>query len=475
MTPWVFPLIAVFAVASSASASTPVVKVEASRLSGPAPLAVLFDASATSAPGVEFPFHQLAYEFNFGDERGETWTHSGRPKNIQRGGPLSAHVFDRPGTYTVQVSARTPNGSPSIATVKIDVQDADKLFAGTRTVCVSTRGDFTGAPLGALRVRELPKEFAGKRILLRRGETFGRIEPRTSDSGFQIGAFGPGAKPVAGPVYTGSRRGIAEWAHDFTVMDLDVVGGVSIEATTRRALFYRNDIKTGPNAVAMVNIGTAATYYHDHEPLEVRRVLPWPREVFVVDNDIRGKVDAKGEPNVVMMGWLFHSALLGNTMDLATEHTLRLWAAGHAVIAHNHLGGNHYAPSPPGIRHAFKLHADGTDEITALVATSRRPRTSRVVIADNLIGSRTYPGSWLTAIAPQNADRGTVEAVEDCIVENNVFIRGPHTSAEVQLRGRRLTARGNSIKGGGQPQITRLGARYDPAMDAWDGPYFITR
>lgn len=468
-------LLALLAFASAAFASAPSVKLEASRLAGPAPLAVLFDASGTTAAGVEWPFHQLDYAFNFGDDRGETWMHGGRPKNQQRGGPLAAHVFDRPGTYTVRVAVRAPGGSTGEATVRVEVQDPDRLFAGQRTICVSPSGNFTGAPMGAARARELPKEFAGKRVLLRRGETFGRIEPRSSDSNFQIGAFGPGAKPVAGPVYTGARRGVAEWAHDFTVMDLDVVGGVSIEATTHRALFYRNDIKTGPNAVAMVNIGTAATYYHDHEPPAVARVLPWPREVFVVENDIRGKVDAKGAPNVVVMGWLFHSALLGNTIDFATEHTLRVWAAGKSVIAHNHLGGNHHAPNPPGMRHALKLHADGTDEITPLVATSRRPRTSRVVIADNLIGSRTYPGSWLTAFAPQNSDRGTVEALEDCIVENNVFIRGPHTNAEVQLRGRRLTARGNTVRGGGPPHITRLGARYDPAMDAWDGPYFITR
>ncbi len=465
-----------FACAAAACAATPGVKLEASRLAGPAPLAVLFDASGTTAPGVEFPFHQLLYEFHFGDERGETWPHSGRPKNTQRGGPLAAHVFDRPGTYTVRVAVRAAGGgSLGEATLRVEVQDPDKVFAGSRTVCVSARGDFAGAPSGALRLRELPAEFSGKRILLRRGETFGRIEPRPTDSGFQIGAFGPGAKPVAGPFHIGHRRGVAEWAHDFTVMDLDLLGGVSIEATTSRALFYRNDLKTGPFSVAVFNLGTAVTYYHDHEPLALRRVLPWPREVFVVDNDLRGKVDAAGEPNVVLMGWLFRSALLGNTMDRATEHTLRVWAAGDAVIAHNHLGGNHHAPRPPGIRHAIKLHSDGTDEITPLVATSRRPRSSRVVVADNLIGSPTYPGSFLTGFAPQNGDRGTVEAVEDCIVENNVFVRGPHTISEVQLRGRRLSARGNTLRGGGRPDTVRSGARFDPALDAWDGPYFIAR
>ena len=95
-------------------------------------------------------------------------------------------------------------------------------------------------------------------------------------------------------------------------------------------------------------------------------------------------------------------------------------------------------------------------------------------MANNTIGSTTYPGSFLSGFSPQNSDAGTVEGLEDCIAENNKYVRGPYSVSELQLRGRRLTARGNMLQGGGTPNIVRAGNRYDPGLDAWDGPYYIS-
>lgn len=61
-------------------------RLAASRVTGTAPLAVHFDASdtTTTIAGVQ-PFHDIRYEFNFGDDRGQNWTISGLSKNTQTG------------------------------------------------------------------------------------------------------------------------------------------------------------------------------------------------------------------------------------------------------------------------------------------------------------------------------------------------------------------------------------------------------
>ena len=49
---------------------------------------------------------------------------------------------------------------------------------------------------------------------------------------------------------------------------------------------------------------------------------------------------------------------------------------------------------------------------------------------------------------PQNADQGTVEGIEDVIMERDQFIRGPYTSLEIQNVGRRITVRNASTSNG---------------------------
>ncbi|HEY9095584.1 MAG TPA: PKD domain-containing protein, partial [Hydrogenophaga sp.] len=88
-----------------------VAQLDATRISGTAPLAVQFDASGTtSSLGSQLPFHHVRYAFSFGDDRGQTWPASGLSKNLQSGGPLAAHVYDLPGTYQVRVRATDQAG-----------------------------------------------------------------------------------------------------------------------------------------------------------------------------------------------------------------------------------------------------------------------------------------------------------------------------------------------------------------------------
>src|SRR5688572_27680649 len=105
-----------------------------SRTSGVAPLAVFFDATGTTADGVTNPFHTLGYQWNFGDAAA-TWATTGAPKNLATG-PVAAHVFDNPGTYTVSLTVTNGVDSHTV-TATITVSNPNTVFSGANTICVS--------------------------------------------------------------------------------------------------------------------------------------------------------------------------------------------------------------------------------------------------------------------------------------------------------------------------------------------------
>ena len=175
----------------------------ASRTSGVAPLAVIFDASGTTCEGVDHPFRELGYLWDFDDDYS---TFDGGTI-----GPVVSHVFDQPGTYSVSVLVVNANGDVKSQGVTITVSDPDTVFAGTLTTCVSTSGTFTGAPSGCTQVTSSDYDAAlstyggsGKRVLFRRGETFvsSAAATLTNTSEATIGAFGTGTSPDARGIFT---------------------------------------------------------------------------------------------------------------------------------------------------------------------------------------------------------------------------------------------------------------------------------
>ncbi len=445
----------------------------ASRTSGPAPLAVHFDATGTTSSLTTIPFHEATYAFEFGDPDAGMWALTGADKNSQVGGPLAAHVFDTPGTYTVSVAASFA-GETSTTSVEIEVTDPAAQWPGAATIAVSGVGDFRGAPRGAELRTTLPRSFAGKRVLLRRGETFSSIGLPGDSDDVQLATFGDGPKPVVASVSLGGNAEVAEWPDDVTIMDLDITSGFSISVTGSRVLLYRCDIDTPSNAEAQVDVGSGFGYYVANGSLPVS-AYAWPREVFLVDNVIEGDTDGDNTPNLVVMGYFMRSAILGNVINQATEHSLRIWAANAAFIAHNHIGGEHYAPNPPGVRGAIKIHSAGIDAYADDVATSGLAIATRhVVLADNLVGSPDYPGSWLGGFGPQNADIGTVEAVFDVIYERNIHTRGPYTTLEFHTAAKGCTTRDNTTVGGRfeGDVVTPEEWNGDPGMLPYLGDYY---
>ena len=174
----------------------------ANRTRGTAPAGMMFVAHVAGGD-VSRPFHDLRYRWSFGDP-GEfdllaediPW---GRDRDVAYG-PIVAHAWESPGTYTVTCEA-TDGVRTETATLTVTIDDPDQAFPGMRTICVSVMGDFTGAPPGARRAPTLAAaqamaDKAPARILLRRGERIeGSGTPYRHET-LQIGAFGPGPAPV---------------------------------------------------------------------------------------------------------------------------------------------------------------------------------------------------------------------------------------------------------------------------------------
>jgi PKD repeat protein len=435
-------------------------------LSGPAPLAVMFDATATTVDSGS-AFHQLSYEFNFGDDRGQTWPFSGVSKNVQRGGPLAAHVFEVPGTYTVRLRANSAIAS-SESTVTITVQDPNSVYAGAKTVCVSASSNFEGCPSGASQQTSLPSSLDDSRVLLRRGESFGTLTLRHADNAVQVGAFGSGStKPRIQTASIGvGRPTTSEWPEDITLMDLDVANGILQEGSASRLLFLRLTLDDA-GANNRLHLSRAVSYWvnDDTRRLVSQDQFKVPSEIFVVDNRIIGNTSSADNPlhNLTMSG--ARMAVMGNELSQVWEHNIRMYTAHKVFVGHNAVRGR----SSDGGRHALKIHSAGTDPYSDTLIYALRRASSQIVVANNLFGDAADNNNWTVAIRPQSESYG--EGIEDVIVEANTFIKGTRTTADILMVGRRFTTRANTRIDGSAPSIQPHSGSY-PLSSSWLGPYW---
>lgn len=457
-------LVALFIPAICAAA--PTARVSASRTSGPAPLAVFFDATGTTdSNSAVSTFREIGYRFTFGDASG-TWAYSGKPKDQQIGAPLAAHVFEKPGTYTVQVTAKDAAGASSTASTVITVESPDSYFSSTKTVCLSTSSDFAGCPAGAQQIANAssyPAFQSGTRYLLHRGQDFtglGEISYGSGQNGLsdsQLGAFGSGAKPLVGGITVISGSGASTWHKRVVVMDLDS-GNIKQDTGGYDLLVFRNTLNRGGSIV----IADTYVYYSG----TTAGGLPAPQNIFVVENDI--DKNYTGNVNAIT-GNAMRFAIMGNSGDRTVEHNLRVWQANKAFIAHNKFTGR----SKDTIRHAIKVHAEGTDAITDLVQDDGKQgtgqRTSQVAIADNVLGSSTSNINWLVSVTPQNDLYP--EGLEYVVVEDNKFEHGTNFNLDIAWAGREMVDRGNVSVNTGKSALVGIG-HVDALASLWNGPYF---
>lgn len=460
-------LLAALTLASTLAHAAPTARIEASRASGPAPLAVHFDATTTtdSSSSVD-TFRQIGYRFEFGDSAAGTWQHSSLSKNEQIGGPIAAHVFERPGTYVVRVTAKDAAGATSIAQVTINVSSPDSVFGGTSTVCLSRNSDFSGCPSGAQQIANAsswPSFASSRRYLLRAGQDFSSLGTvnlgRTYQAGLsdtQIGAFGSGAKPIVQAVNVHAGDSPSSWPARIVVSDLAPTEIMHYYSGSDLLLF-RNSLTRGGS----ITLAHAFEYMLGSSSQSGWQV---PQRLFVVENEVRGN----GQTSTVT-GEGSRLAFMGNLIERTDQHNLRLWQGQKVFVAHNRLNG--IAQDP--YRVVFKMHSAGIAANLVSLTTPQQfsQRSSEVIFANNQAGSSNNNGQWIVAVCPQNGE--SAEGVERAILEDNTFYVGSNFVTDIAWGGRNLTERGNRNTSNSAVRITVGHADSLPAD--WRGPYYANQ
>ena len=466
----------------AACTSTPVVtsvgsmklSVAASRASGVAPLSVFFDTSGTVSSTTAKPFHDIEYRWNFGESSGPgvgPWSQgSGAGKNSRNTatGPLAAHVYEVPGTYTVSVSEATDAASYQC---QITVQDPDVVFAGSKTTCFSTSGLFQGCPVGANRVTT--SDFAAvkaaatptnavRRLLLRRGEKW--TASATANFALTgpglIGAFGTGARPVV-QTAIGFRTesavvsfssAVTPLMKDWRLMDVTIdgspnVGTKAFGVGTMGGIDQLTILRVNPNALrlgVMLVDNLLDIWNADANPARHGHKI-WD-QLSIVDMDItRMPAGTPGDASSYSYGTYLSGERVfyaGNAIDgrgtstPGVSHNARFSYLGKAIISNNTL----MRAGPT--QHSLKLHAASWGNTGVAGARGIGEGYTRwVVIADNkFVGGH---GGWPVTIGPQDGVHD--ERGRDIILERNWHVAGPATQWHQVIWFSDVTTRNNII------------------------------
>ena len=463
-----------------------------SRLSGVAPLAVFFDASGSSATATTRPFHDLEYRWDFGDKIGgilnlsppltgtSTWNAGSKPGVSSRNtatGPVTAHVYETPGTYYVTLNITDGTNSVSNSCTEIAVQDPDTVFATTNTVCVARTAGFAGCPAGAQQITETSFPAAisnyaktGTRVLFKRGDTFdAATEAVLTETGpGMVGAFGTGALPVIQMTGNTNVLGFSSVTtpdfKDWRIMDLDMDGmggnatsGTGIGGTSGGAaqitvlrLTYRNMNNAIGFAIDLLN------YWNNYADANSRPDLGGHMldQVAVVDSTVVAGA------NTVYSAYDSGNriAFMGNSFDnggnASGSHVTRWPYLNKAVISNNSF-------SRPGFtRLTIKLHGPGWNAVSndgVFDPTATHPRngpsdwsnyslaasgdgySKYVVISDNKLTEAANP--WSVDIGPE--DPYNDERVHDVIFERNWFVANTASQVSLRIAASEITVRNN--------------------------------
>jgi len=468
--------------AASGSAITPATlstgSGSVSRISGVAPLAVHFDASATTATGTSYPFHDIEYTWSFGDTGAGDWLYGARAnysltwsKNMEYG-PEACHVFETPGDHTVTLNTRYDSDTGTAQTIVITVDDPDVVFAST-TVCISTTSDFTGAPSGTQVANfsgnlntEIATQIAAgkKRILLHRGQSFnvsGDILLNTAGPGL-VGAFGTGARPILTATAqcnvikfsSYSQTGRSDWR----VCDLDIdagsfSGGVGVyfDGTIDKTLVSRVKVSNAKYGFlsSTGNINPANTI--------------WDQMCFYECEAYNSIGNSSSGANGMLVS-AQRLAIMGCNINpgASGEHGIRSSYSNRAVFAHNSIANVVDTKAYLSIRSPL---VDGDSlGIFDSVDDAGVVYTEKLCVHDNFCDPTAVAGSISSlGVGPVNQDFG-IGRVRNVIIERNYMING-----QIGHQGSQTTTRNNlvTLTTQGTPFLNIYMAQQPQVQDVW--------
>ena len=459
------------------------------------PCLVHADATNTSKAEEHNTFINLQYRFTFDDPDSGFWPQwdgtalPPRSKNEFDGGPLAAHVYDHPGAYTIRLEVRDEQGNRSSTTAQVIVNDANEVYSGRNTVCISVDKDMDGCPDGAATLKSQvrwPRFRNGKRYLLRAGRnygSFGPIEIGGTASRIQIGRFGSGTKPIVGsirvPRSTKKHSRIKspeDWTNRVVIQDLDMSadnGEIVQGIAARHVLFYNLDISA--NKVT-VEAGGGAHYHVCRKKHYATSKVAHPYNIgFVGINNYENDLQrAFGSGQMIWMG---------NHFDYAWEHNLRMWQWYKTIVSHNRMGGKSLNNGAGG-KSNIKANGGGTDKPSTYPQARDSEKSggcftqSRyLVISHNDFGRADDTYTW-NGISCQPQNSTEIEGVQDCIGEYNYFRKTARTATHVtSVNGGKNIVHRASIVEAGRSLRDNVGNNVEDSSQwdygPWDGPYFV--
>lgn len=443
----------------SSSLITP--SVDVSRTSGVAPLAILFDASATTAASyTSRPFHDLEYRYDFGDETVSTWANGTQPgvllKNVAYGS-TAAHVYESAGTFSPSVTIRYRLGdgsydSTTYSLPSVTVTAADTEWATTKTVCYSTNSDFTGAPAGCVQVANVTdisasyaanKGTGNKRHLLHAGQTFAIASRLNIDVGgpSMIGKFGSGVNPIINSTLTATSviglslsstpTGVSDWRfQDFTIdcgnqnnSSAFASNGSYSQILMHRMYLTRCGYGLLMSGSTLNALNTSVPYTH----------AMWD-QVFMVDSTIYDLYTSASGPNAIFAN-SNRVAVLGCNIDNNSngEHGIRFQYCNRGVFSNNTIQGIA----------ATKVNLTIRGAPTGGDVTQVGPGiySEKIIISDNLMVGGASVG--IVGFGPQNGvsdERG-----RNFIFERNLLQGTATTQNTVQTAYEDVTFRNNLL------------------------------
>lgn len=403
----------------------------ATRTSGPAPLAVVFDAIGSQSgvvqpTGVDPDFSSFNYLWSFGDPGSGTWQHNGKSANHGVSW-VGAHVYETPGTYRATLRITNSQGTSFNYHQDITVLDPNTTFAN-KTYFVASNGNDSnpgtqGQPFATL-ARGIQAAFnanGASRLLLRRGDTFphqNRISLGTRTGPFLIGAYGTGSRPLV--VFNNIDGGFnAGTTTDLRIVDLELTNqhtgqlawapGVTLGTQTYVGNCIIRDFGFGANLR-----DTNESVVHNCEILN-----PASYGMYMYGDNGRGR----------------HIAILGTLFDNSGTNSLL-----RAYISHS-------------VWQANKFERAGQSAVRIMGLTA--PEKSEFVAAiDNVINSET---PWIFEIGPENATSN--QLVENIHIEGNQFRNLGTPTAQLLVMASRVSVINNVFETDGAQcvQVFRRG------------------
>ncbi|MFI2811338.1 DUF5011 domain-containing protein [Microbulbifer sp. YPW16] len=340
----------------------------------------------------------FAYHFNFDDPESGEFSTTMRSRNQQVGSsPRAIHTFvctpsssryvDGACEYNVGVRVQNPSGDYEDAFTTVRVLAQEAYYTPDSTICVSPAGDYNGCPAGAVQASDLPAtgEYAGKRVLLHAGESFGRICTDYGEGNITIDRYGEGARPVVEDVRIGvagrcedrsptsaQAQGYPElvqdnqgnivqgWSYNVTVTGIragNISGGMAATLVTVHNVDM--DWSETGQYWGTFSFTSQANYCGKNPDILDCSLLHWPYGIFLSDSVLKSHPDNLPNVNIGCMDscQMVNGGLIGNDVTTAMEHNARFMGVWGLVVSNvwhrgNHIGGR-------GGKHRLALRGSG--------------------------------------------------------------------------------------------------------------------